>query len=193
MEKIFKGEGKKLTNQLKAQRGFPIPKYPTDQKTTGVNVILSNSNPSFYNDSNTVVVLLWADYESFNKIQSALFLTQIELVAIVYNETPELNELLSASRAINISSTSDNNVIPYVNTLDARTNAILNRMKGINITSISSHTPTRERMKSVIDELKKNHISVSYSDFLGFLVNEVNFELKESVNLLNWKHNYFGK
>ena len=154
---------------------------------------MSNSNPSFFNDSNTVVILLWADYESFNKIQSALFLTQIDLVAIVYNETPELTELFSASRAINFSNTPDNTVIPYTNTLDARTNAILNRMKGINITSLASHTPTRERMKSVIGELKKNHISVSYFDFLGFLVNEVNFELKKSVNLLNWKHNYFGR
>ena len=31
LEKIFKGEGIKFTNQLKTQRGFSIPKYPTNE------------------------------------------------------------------------------------------------------------------------------------------------------------------
>jgi len=192
LEKIFPNEGIRFTNQLKSQRSFSIPEFPTDEQTTGVNVILANSNPSFSN-SNTVVVLLLADYESFNKIQSSLFLTEIDLVAIVYNETPSLNELLSASKAVNFSKNSDSTVIPYVNNLDEGINVILDRMEGINITSPASHTQTRERMESVIDELNRNHISVSYADFLGFLVNKVNFKLKESVNLLNWKHNYFGR
>ena len=50
---------------------------------------------------------------------------------------------------------------------------------------------TREFMSNVKDELKRNHLEASYYDFLGFLVNEVNFPLKESVELLNWKQRYF--
>ena len=46
-------------------------------------------------------------------------------------------------------------------------------------------------MSNVKDELKRNHLEASYYDFLGFLVNEVNFPLKESVELLNWKQRYF--
>jgi hypothetical protein len=192
LDKLFAGDGVRLTNLLKKNRGFHIHDFPNNGQTTGVNLLLSNNNPTFI-DNNTVVVLVWADYDSFKKVQSLLFWTQIDLVAIVFNETPELNELLSASKGTNISTTPDPNVISYTNTFAQNVSDILDRMKGINITDIASHTPTRERMKSVIDELTKNHITVSYVDFLGFLVNDVNFKLEESVELLNWKHNYFGR
>jgi hypothetical protein len=48
-------------------------------------------------------------------------------------------------------------------------------------------------MIEVIDEPKRNHLELSYVDFLRFLVYEVNFPLKESVELLNWKQRYFGR
>lgn len=192
LDKIFTNRGNILTEQLRKQRGFSIPNFPTATQTTGVNLLLANNNPTFRNND-TVVVLLWADFDSFKKVQSLLFWTQIDLVAIVFNDSIDLNELLSASKAINISNTPDTNVIPYQNNFEQSTNDILDRLKSINITDVASHTPTRERMKSVIDELTKSNITVSYVDFLGFLVNDVNFKLEESVELLNWKHNYFGR
>lgn len=192
LDKIFTNLGNILTEQLRKQRGFSIPNFPTATQTTGVNLLLANNNPTFRNND-TVVVLLWADFDSFKKVQSLLFWTQIDLVAIVFNDSIDLNELLSASKAINISNTPDTNVIPYQNNFEQSTNDILDRLKSINITDVASHTPTRERMKSVIDELTKINITVSYVDFLGFLVNDVNFKLEESVELLNWKHNYFGR
>ena len=192
LDNLFPEQGVSLTNLLKRNRGFSIPDFPINGQTTGVNLLLSNNNPTFI-DNNTVVVLLWADYNSFQKVQSLLFWTQIDLVAIVYNETPELNELISASKGTNISKTPDPNVISYSNNFAQNTNDILGRMKGINITSIASHIPTRKMMKSVIDELRRNHIAVSYVDFLGFLINDVNFKTEESVKLLEWKHNYFGR
>lgn len=192
LDKIFTNKGNNLTNQLRLQRGFSIPNFPTQTQTTGINLLLANNNPTFHNND-TVVVLLWADFNSFKKVQSLLFWTQIDLVAIVFNEDTNLNELLSASKAINISNTPDTNVVQYLNSFPQNTNDILDRLKSINVTSVASHTPTRDRMKSVIDELTQNHITVSYVDFLGFLVNDVNFKLDESVELLNWKHNYFGR
>jgi hypothetical protein len=192
LDKLFTGHGVSLTTSLKKNRGFSIPDFPDNGQTIGVNLLLANNNPSFI-DNKTVVVLLWADYDSFKKVQSLLFGTQIDLVAIVFNETPSLNELLSASKGTNISATPDPNVISYTNTFPQNVSDILGRMKGINVTDIAAHTPTRERMKSVIDELKKNHLTVSFVDFLGFLVNDVNYKLEESVELLNWKHGYFGR
>jgi hypothetical protein len=192
LDKIFTNRGNILTEQLRKQRGFSIPNFPSETQTTGVNLLLANNNPTFRNND-TVVVLLWADFDSFKKVQSLLFWTQIDLVAIVFNDSIDLNELLSASKAINISNTPDTNVIPYQNNFEQTTNDILDRLKSINITDVASHTPTRERMKSVIDELTKSNITVSYVDFLGFLVNDVNFKLEDSVELLNWKHNYFGR
>lgn len=192
LDKLFNNQGDSLTKQFKKQRGISIPKFPTDTQTTGINILLANNNPSFLNND-TVVVLLWADFDSFRKIQSLLFWTQIDLVAIAFNDTPNLNELLSSSKAINISSTSDQNVIPYQNNFPQNTKDILDRLKSINITDNASHTPTRKRMEFVIDELVKNNITVSYVDFLGFLVNDVNYKLEDSVELLNWKHNYFGR
>jgi|JI6StandDraft_1071083.scaffolds.fasta_scaffold146615_1 hypothetical protein len=192
LDKFFTNQGDNLTKQLKKQRGISISKFPTDNQTTGIKVLLANNNPTFL-DNDTVVVLLWADFDSFKKIQSSLFWTQIDLVAIAFNDTSNLNELLSSSKAINISSTADPNVVPYQNNFPQNTKDILDRLKSINITDRASHKPTRERMKSVIDELDKNSITVSYVDFLGFLVNDVNFKLEDSVDLLNWKHNYFGR
>lgn len=192
LDKIFTNRGNILTEQLRKQRGFSIPNFPTANQTTGVNLLLANNIPTFRNND-TVVVLLWADFDSFKKVQSLLFWTQIDLVAIVFNDSIDLNELLSASKAINISKHQDTNVIPYQNNFEQSTNDILDRLKSINIADVASHTPTRERMKSVIDELTKSNITVSYVDFLGFLVNDVNFKLEESVELLNWKHNYFGR
>jgi|SRR5690554_3439327 len=192
LDKIFTNQGNKLTNRLRRQRGFSIPKFPTETQTTGINLLLANNNPTF-RDNDTVVVLLWSDFDSFKKVQSLLFWTQIDLVAIVFNDSPDLNELLSASKATNISNTPDANVILYQNNFPKSTNDILDRLKSINITDIATHTPTKEAMKSVIEELTQNNIIVSYVDFLGFLVNDVNFKLEESVNLLNWKHNYFGR
>lgn len=192
LDRLFDKKGDNLTKQFKKQREISIPKFPTDTQTTGINILLANNNP-FFISNETVVVLLWADFDSFRKIQSLLFSTQIDLVAIAFNDTLNLNELLSSSKAINISSTLDPNVIPYQNNFPQNTKNILDRLKSINTTDGASHTPTRERIKSVIDELVKNNISVSYVDFLGFLVNEVNYKLEDSVDLLNWKHNYFGR
>ena len=56
--------------------------------------------------------------------------------------------------------------------------------KRINDTSFASNNFTWELMSNVKGELKRNHLEVSYFDFLGFLVNEVNFPLKESINYL---------
>ena len=47
-------------------------------------------------------------------------------------------------------------------------------------------------MIEVIDEPKRNHLELSYVDFLRFLFNEVNFPLEESVELLNWKKDILG-
>ncbi len=126
-------------------------------------------------------------------MESILFWTQIDLVAIVFNETDELNELLSATKGINISKITDPNVTPYINNFPSNLNDILSRLKSINITDSASHTPTRERMKDVIKELSQNKIKVSYKDFLGFLLNDVNFKLEDSVELLNWQHKYFER
>lgn len=192
IDKIFNGQGVSLTNQLKRNRGISIQDFPTVGQTTGINVLLANNNLSFL-DNNTVVVLLFADYDSFKKVQSLLFWTTIDLVAVIYNETSELNEILSASKASNISSNLDPNVTAYTNTFVQNVNVILDRLKSINITDVATHVPTRERMKSVIDELNQNKLTVSYEDFLGFLVNDVNFKFDESVELLNWKRRYFGR
>lgn len=192
LDKLDPENGINLTNSLKKNRSFSISNFPIEGVTTGINVLLSNNNPSF-TDEQTVVVLLWADEDNFKKIQSSLFFTQIDLVAVVWNETPILNEFLSASKGTRFPNLVDPNVNPYTNTFMEPINDILRRLKGINITDPASHTPTREIMKSVIDELTKNRLVVSYVDFLGFLVNEVNFPLKESVELLNWKHRYFGR
>lgn len=192
-DKMFAGKGVDFTNQLRINRGLSFAGFPTEEQTTGINVLLSNNNPSFVNED-TVVVLLWADEDSFKKIQSSLFFTQINLVAIVHFETDNLNELLSASKGIKLSSIEvDPNVNPYTNTFTQQINDILNRLKGINVTSIASNNHTREVMRNVIEELKRNRLAVSYVDFLGFLVNEINFPLKESVELLNWKRRYFGR
>lgn len=192
-DKMASGQGVNFVNNLKRYRSFSLPNVPTTGQTTGIDVLLSNNNPSFIDDE-TVVVLLWADEDSFKKIQSSLSFTQIDLVAIVFNENSKLNELLSASKAeIVPKSMIDQYVIPYTNTFTQPVNDVLNRLKGINVTSFASHTPTREVMKSVIDELKREQLVVSYVDFLGFLVNEVNFSINESVELLNWKRTYFGR
>ena len=192
IDKILSGRGVKLTNQLRRNRGFSIPDFPNPGQTIGVNLLLTNNNPTFF-ENNTVVVLLWADFDSFKKVQSLLFLTQIDLVAVVFKETPKLNELLAASKAINLSATPDPNVICYRNVFPQNINDILLRLKGINNTRIASHIPDRMSMKSVIDDLKDNKLAISYVDFLGFLVNDVNYKLEESVELLNWKHRYFGR
>jgi hypothetical protein len=192
-DKIFNGKGDYYANLLRKNRVISIPQFPTEEQTTGINLLLSNNNPSF-TDENTVVLLLWADEDSLKKIQSTLFFTQIDLIAIVFNDEPNLNELLSASKAKVVpENLIDQNVVPYTNTFQQPVSDVLNRLKGINVTSGASHTPTRELMKSVIDELKRGRMVVSYVDFLGFLVNEVNFPLKESVDLLNWKRTYFGR
>lgn len=192
LDKIFNNQGNRLTKDLKKLRGLSIPEFPTNTQTTGINIMLANNNLTFPNND-TVAVLLWADFDSFKKVQSLLSWTQIDLIAIAFNDTSNLNELFSSSKAINISNTPDQNVVPYQNNFPQNIIDILNKLKTINITDSASHTPTRERMKSVIDELTKNKITVSYVDFLGFLVNDVNFKLKDSVDLLNWKHNYFER
>jgi hypothetical protein len=191
-EKMFAGKGVDFTNQLRTNRGLSFVGFPTEEQTTGINLLLSNNNPNFV-DENTVVVLLWADEDSLKKIQSSLSFTQIDLVAVVWNETQILNEFLSASKGTRFPNLADPNVNPYANTFTQPINDILRRLKSINITDPASHTPTRETMKNVIDELKRNRLIVSYVDFLGYLVNEVNFPLKESVELVNWKRRYFGR
>lgn len=192
LDLLFKDNGINFTNSLRSNRGFPLVGWPTDEETTGVNLLLLNNTPTF-TDQNTVVLLIWGAFESFKKLESILFHTKIELIAVLYNETDNMNELLSSTKAINISKNNDTNVTPYVNNFPNDIAEVLNKLKGINITNIASHTPTRERMKIVIDELKEKRLTVSYVDFLGFLVNDVNFPLKESVALLNWKHTYFGR
>lgn len=192
LDKIFEGQGENLTKKLKKDRGFSIPNFPKTGTNTGVNTLLLNNNPTFI-EEDTVVILIWSDYDSFKKMESILFWTEIDLVAIIFNERDELNELLSATKGINISNTPDQNVIPYINNFPSNVNDILSRLKSINITDSASHTPTRERMKDVIKELSQNQIKIFYKDFLGFLLNDVNFKLEDSVELLNWQHKYFGR
>jgi len=192
LDKILNNKGGIYTKILKKDRSFSIPQYPTDDQTTGVNLVLLNSNPTF-SDHNTVVLLIWGDYDSFKKLESILFNTEIELVVVVYNENQPLNELLSSTNAQNISGSNDSNVTPYINTFSEQTNNILRRLLTINVTSFSSNTHTRETMKNVIDDLKDKKLVISYLDFLGFLVNEVNFPLQESVGLLHWKRSYFNR
>ena len=192
-DKMVPGQGGNFVNQLRKNRSLSLPGIPIAQQTTAINLLLSNNNPSFTNEQ-TVILLLWADEDSFKKVQSSLFFTEVDLVAVVFNETTILNELISASKGIRYpEGLTDTNVNPYTNTFTQQVNDILNRLKGINVTSFASNNFTRELMSNVIDELKRNHLEVSYVDFLGFLVNEVNFPLKESVELLNWKQRYFGR
>lgn len=192
-DKMASGQGTNFVNQLRRDRSFSLSNIPTPGQTTVINVLFSNSNPTFVNE-NTVVVLLWADEDNFKKIQSSLSFTEIDIVAIVFNDSPVLNELLSASKGIRFpQGLTDPNVNPYTNTFTQQINDILNRLKGINVTSIASNNHTREVMRNVIEELKRNRLIVPYVDFLGFLVNEVNFPLKESVELLNWKRRYFRR
>jgi hypothetical protein len=190
IDSLFPEKGIDITKQLKKTRCFSIPGSPSKGITTGVNLLLSNNNLSFDNNK-TVIILLYASYESFKKVQSSLFCTEIDLVAIIQFESSKLDELISASKGINISRTPDQNLICYTNSFEQNINDILSRLKGINITDVASHTPTRKLMKSVINELENNNIKVSYLDFLAFLINDVNFKLAESVKLLNCRHNYF--
>ncbi len=189
---LFTGRGETLTKTLKKTRSFHITKFPTDAQTIGIDLVLANSNPTF-SGADTVGLLVWADNDSFNKIESALFYNQIDLVAVVFNETDELNEMLSATKAINISTAPDPNIIPYQNNFSAAENAILERLKSINIGDGPTHTPTQQRIDSVVAELQQGNILISYKDFLGYLVNDVNYKLEDSVQLLNRRHRYFGR
>lgn len=192
LDKLFGNNGAKLTSQLKKDRGFSIPDFPEKNVTTGINLVLLNNNHSFLKDE-TVALLIWADYDSLKKLETTLFHTKTELVAVVHNESTLLNEVLSALKAENISESADSTVVPYQDNFPEETKSIMNRLGSINITSGASNQHTRSVMKIIIDELKSKKIIVSYTDFLGFLVNNINYPLQESISLLDWKHKYFNR
>jgi hypothetical protein len=192
LDKIFSGKGNSLAKKLNKERGFPILDFPKEGDTTGVNLLLFDRLPSFANE-NTVVILINADDASFSKVESALFRTTIDLIAVVDFPDSKINEMLSATKAINISNIPDPSVSSYTNIFNEETNEILNRLKGINTSNSSADSYTRDRMQDVVNKLKQKRIIISYPEFLGYLVNEVKFELEESIDLLNWKHRYFGR
>lgn len=186
------GNGEDLIKQLKKQRGFSIPNFPEDGETTGINLLLASKEISIIDDK-TVAVLVWADRRSYVKVLSNIHWLGIDLIAVVFNEERQNNVFLSATKAENIRKVNDPNVIPYKNSFTPEVNEILDRLKGINLTEVASHNPTRERIDSVINELEKKKHVVSYTDFLGFLVNDVNYVIEESIELLGRKHKYFNQ
>ena len=192
LDQAFSGRGIPLTNQLKRNRAISFPDFPEAGERTGIN-ILSVRNDFPMQNGETVAMLLWADADSFKTLTAALSFTSIDIIAVVLNEEQSLNEMLGATKAEKYPAGPDPQVITYTDELDDEQRQVLQRMKSINVTSSNTHNPTREQMKSVIDELKQKRLQVSYEQFLGYLVNEVNFPVNEAVALLQWKHAYFSR
>lgn len=192
LDLLFNNSGGPIVKQLKKDRQFSIPNFPGKGDAFGINVLLVNKKPML-RDNEATVLLVWSQEDEFCQIESEIFFSSGDLIGVVWNETDALNDMLSATLASNISAIADPNVIPFVNTFPINVNAILSRLVGINITDTASHSPTQERMKKVINELKKDKIVINYRDFLGYLINIVNFPLDESIKLLDWQYRYFGQ
>jgi hypothetical protein len=192
LDGMLPGQGAALTARLKKNRAISLVDLPQKGEFIGINAV-SVRNEFPLQNQNTVALLLWADSDSLKSLTSQLAFTSVDIVAVVFNEEQVLNEMLAATKSENIAGVLDPNITSYSDQLNDEQRQALQRMKDINVTSPNTHVPTRERMKSVIDELKQKQLQVSYSQFLGYLVNEVNFPVNESVDLLIWQHSYFGR
>ena len=191
IDAVNKGLGVAMVTSLK-KGAFSIPRFPTDNDTTGINLVLANNNPRF-GAENTVGILIWADHESFPKIERYLSLYSIDLVAVLFSETIEMDELLCATKAQNISAVADPNVQAYQNNFSATENTILDRLKSISLTNGASHNLNRDRIDSVVAALEQSHFRIPYKEFLGYLVNDVGYNIQDSIELLERKHTYFGR
>lgn len=191
LDKLFKGYGITITNSFKKNKSFSVPDFPETGKNLGLNLLLVKNNP-IITDNETVILLIWADEISLKKIQSELSFSKTDLVAVVYNATPTLNEMLSASKAINISKVLDPHVIIYENPFDDNVNAILSSLRAINVTDGATEY-AKEAMKDVVKKLTEKRINISFLDFLGYLINDVNFPLEHSLDLLASKKRYFNR
>ena len=158
LDGIFPGRGIALTTQFKKHRAISLADLPEKGDLIGINV-LSVRNDFPLQNQNTVALLLWADKDSFKSLTLQLAFTTVDIIAIVFNEEQVINEMLSATKAESVNGLSDPNITSYSDQLDDEQRMILQRMKGINVTSPNSHVPTRERMKSVVDELKRKPVT----------------------------------
>lgn len=189
---IFNDSGEVIYNALKKTKNYSIPDFPIETVNTGINVCLSNTM-SEMRGGESVSVLVFANEESFKKVQSKLFYSEIDLIAVLQYETDGINEILSACKAENISTSIDPNVMPYVNNFSVDENEILRMLSTINVQNGGSDHVTRRTMQNVIDKLTENKSTIPFSNFLGYLVNEVHLNLDDSLVLLNWKKSYFGR
>jgi hypothetical protein len=184
--------GLDIYRTLKRSRNFTFVDLPKEGVNTGMNVLLSNTFSSNHgNDS--VGILVFANEESLKKVQSKLFYSGIDLIAVIQYETDGINEILSACKAENISTLIDPNVIPYVNNFSVDENDILRMLSTINVQNGGSDHVTRRTMQNVIDKLTEIKSTIPFSNFLGYLVNEVHLNLDDSLELLNWKKAYFRR
>jgi hypothetical protein len=189
---VFKDSGEVIYNSLKKTKNYSISDFPIETVNTGINVCLSNTM-SDMRGGESVSILVFANVESLKKVLSKLFYSEIDLIAVIQYENDDLNEILSACKAKNISEIIDPNVIPYGNNFTNQENEILGMLKTINTQNGGTDRVTRNTMQNVIDQLTLIKSNISFTNFLGYLVNEVGLNIDDSLVLLQWKKRYFGR
>lgn len=185
------GNGDALIRQLK-KGGFPVPDFPKTGTNTGVNLMLTTKNVPSMHGNDSVALLVYADESSLAKLQSVLGKTEIDLVAVVYQGGEGVDSILSSIKAENISDAADPTVVPYTNNLGVQENEILSRLKSMNTQNGPANRGNKVYIDNVMAELKNGGLTISYNDFLGFLVNEVGYSLDDSLELLERQKTYFG-
>ncbi len=193
--KVLNGDSEAIVKKLSKERAISIPNFPKDGIATGINLLLlGNVKSSIAIDEETVVILIFADADSFRKVHGLQSITskKPDLIAVLFSEDNEINEQLSAANAENLSSVADPNVQNYVNNFPQAIKDILAIVNGINLSEVPSHNPTRDAMDRVFKNLKDGGHTVTHSQLLGYLVNEVHYNMDDSIELLKRGNKYFG-
>lgn len=191
-ERLFEDHGKRLFSSLKRDRLASIDGWPKETDRVGIQIILANNFTRLMNED-TLAVLIFSDYNTLKKVESALFYTEVNLIVVLNPHVEEdLKALLSATNA-KVLNGQVPITEPYTNKLNTDELSILNKLSTINLGSNASNHYIRETMKSVIRELKAKKIFIPYEDFLGFMINTVKYNPTDSIALLNWKGSYFGR
>jgi len=190
---LFPHTGEQLAEDLRRNRAIRLENIPEEGKSIGVTAFSANGNLSFPDD-NTVALVIYSDSTSLIKAQSLLWPKSIDLVAVLYYPTDQLNELMSAMTAIKYPEEPlDLTVTAYTNTFSKNVADIMNKLLAISKNESATHLLNRRRMDVVVEELTGGHHKVSYLQFLGFLINDVKYRLDYSISLLHRHRRYFGR